>query len=134
MILQRGRYRYLHPDRNRGITEKALGTDYGMEHLEKRFLQMKKGSSQNTEQLHIILSRAITTKIQLLSFYYRTHLRLVVDLQTNVKAMQSEAYARKVKITNLQQMANTLIYIQEHGYDTRENLSKIIFGDKCKTE
>ena len=57
----------LHPDRNRGITEKALGTDYGMEHMEKRFLQMKKGSSQNTEQLHIILSRAITTKIQLLS-------------------------------------------------------------------
>ena len=37
--------------------------------------------------------------------------------------MQSEAYARKVKITNLQQMANTLIYIQEHGYDTRENLT-----------
>src|SRR5699024_643773 len=42
VILQRGRYRYLHPDRNRGITEKALGTDYGMEHLEKRFLQNEK--------------------------------------------------------------------------------------------
>ena len=37
--------------------------------------------------------------------------------------MQSEAYTRKVKITNLQQMANTLIYIQEHGYNTRENLT-----------
>ena len=48
---------------------------------------------------------------------------MVVNLQTNVKVMQSEAYARKVKITNLQQMANTLIYIQEHGYDTRENLT-----------
>ena len=36
--------------------------------------------------------------------------------------MQSEAYARKVKIGNLQQMANTLIYIQEHGYDTRQEL------------
>ena len=56
-------------------------------------------------------------------FCYGTKLRLVVNLQTNVKAMQSEAYARKVKITNLQQMANTLIYIQEHGYDTRENLT-----------
>ena len=56
-------------------------------------------------------------------FYYGTKLRLVANLQTNVKAMQSEAYARKVKITNLQQMANTLIYIQEHGYDTRENLT-----------
>ena len=35
------------------------------------------------------------------------------------------ADARKVKITNLQQMANTLIYIQEHGYDTREDLSAV---------
>lgn len=42
-----------------------------------------------------------------------------------MKAMQSDAYARKVKITNLQQMANTLIYIQEHGYDTREDLSAV---------
>ena len=43
VILHRGRYRYLHPDRNRGITEKALGTDYGMEHMEKRFLQNENG-------------------------------------------------------------------------------------------
>ena len=34
MLSQRGRYRYLHPDRDRRITEKALGTDYGKEHLE----------------------------------------------------------------------------------------------------
>ena len=51
-------------------------------------------------------------------FYCHTQSRLVKNLQTNVKAMQSEAYARNVKIGNLQQMANTLIYIQEHGYDT----------------
>ena len=55
-------------------------------------------------------------------FYCHTQSRLVKNLQTNVKAMQSEAYARKVKIGNLQQMANTLIYIQEHGYDTRQEL------------
>ena len=48
----------------------------------------------------------------------------MTDLQTNVKAMQNQAYARKVKIGNLQQMANTLIYIQDHGYDTREDLEK----------
>ena len=35
VISQRGRYRYLHPDRDRRITEKALGTKYGREHLEK---------------------------------------------------------------------------------------------------
>ena len=132
VILQRGRYRYLHPDRNRGITEKALGTDYGMEHLEKRFLQNEKGiqPEHRTATHHSV--QGDYHKDPTAIFYYRTHLRLVVDLQTNVKAMQSEAYAHKVKITNLQQMANTLIYIQEHGYDTRENLSKIISETSAK--
>ena len=46
-------------------------------------------------------------------------------IRDSVKAMQSEEYARKVKITNLQQMANTLIYIQEHDYQTREHLSAV---------
>ena len=39
VIEERGRYRYLHPDRNKRITEKALGTQYGKEHLEQLFLQ-----------------------------------------------------------------------------------------------
>ena len=38
------------------------------------------------------------------------------------KAQQSRAYAQKVKISNLQQMAKTVAYIQENGFDTRENL------------
>lgn len=42
-------------------------------------------------------------------FYIKSELRLVTDLQKNVKAMQNQAYARKVKIGNLQQMANTLV-------------------------
>lgn len=123
VISQRGRYRYLHPDRDRRITEKALGTRYGREYLEKIFiqngkgLQMKKGTSADHSP------ETDYHKNPTAIFYYGTKLRLVVNLQTNVKAMQSEAYARKVKITNLQQMANTLIYIQEHGYDTRENLT-----------
>lgn len=118
VISQRGRYRYLHPDRDRRITEKALGTKYGREHLEKIFrLQTEKGMSAGHAP------ETDYHKDPTAIFYYGTKLRLVVNLQTNVKAMQSEAYAQKVKITNLQQMANTLIYIQEHGYDTRENLT-----------
>ncbi|MCD7847857.1 MAG: hypothetical protein LUG49_07540 [Oscillospiraceae bacterium] len=49
-------------------------------------------------------------------------MRLVVDLQNNVKAQQSRAYAQKVKLTNLKQMANTIIYVQQHGYETRDAL------------
>ena len=46
----------------------------------------------------------------------------MVDLQLCAKAQQSAAYARKVKLSNLQQMAKTVAYIQEYGYDTEEDL------------
>ena len=49
-----------------------------------------------------------------------------MDLQTNVKAMQSPAYAHRVKLTNLQQMANTIIYVQEHGIDTQTELKRML--------
>ena len=55
--------------------------------------------------------------------FIKSDLRLVVDLQTCVKAQQSRAYAQKVKISNLQQMARTVAYVQEHGYDSYEKLS-----------
>lgn len=123
VISQRGRYRYLHPDRDRRVTEKSLGTNYSREHLEKMFIQNEKELHKRKEAQTQKAPEADYHGDPFAIFYYRTQLRLVVDLQTNVKAMQSEAYAQKVKITNLQQMANTLIYIQEHGYDTREELS-----------
>lgn len=123
VISQRGRYRYLHPDRSQRVTEKALGTDYGRDHLEEIFSRNVKGIRAEKKATAYHSPETDYRKDPLAIFYYRTQLRLVVDLQTNVKAMQSEAYAQKVKITNLQQMANTLIYIQEHGYDTRKELS-----------
>ena len=62
--------------------------------------------------------------------YVRSHLRLVVNLQTNVKAMQSPAYAHRVKLSNLQQMANTIIYVQEHGFDTQSDLKNTLVASK----
>ena len=125
VISQRGRYRYLHPDRSQRITEKALGTDYGRDHLEEIFSRNVKGIRAEKKATAYHSPETDYRRDPLAIFYYRTQLRLVVDLQTNVKAMQSEAYAQKVKITNLQQMANTLIYIQEHGYNTRKDLSAV---------
>lgn len=55
-------------------------------------------------------------------FSYPSDLHLVVDLQKCVKAQQSAAYARKVKISNLQQMAETLIFLEENHIDSLEQL------------
>ena len=86
-----------------------MGTQYGKEHLEQLFLR----------------------KDPIAILYIRSHLRLVVDLQKNVKAMQSPGYAHRVKISNLQEMANTIIYVQEHGYNTQTEL-KDAFSESQK--
>ncbi len=44
------------------------------------------------------------------------------NLQDCVKAQQNAAYANKVKLSNLKEMAKTVAYIQERGYDTRDSL------------
>lgn len=62
----------------------------------------------------------------------KSSLRLVVDLQDCVKARQSAAYAQKVKLSNLKQMAMTVAYVQEHGYDTRENLENAFTEAKAQ--
>ena len=108
VVDHRGRYSYLHPDRQKRITERALGTRYGKEHLEQTFLH----------------------RYPIAILYVRSHLRLVVDLQKNVKAMQSPAYARRIKLTNLQQMANTIIYVQEQGIDTQTELKRMLLDSQ----
>ena len=120
---ERGRYRYLHPDRDRRITDKSLGTHYWKAYLEQRFLQNQVSSVSGKEVQKPASANKDYRKDPLAIFHYRSSLRLVVNLQENVKAMQSEAYARKVKISNLQQMAETLIYVQEHGYGHREEVT-----------
>ena len=49
-----------------------------------------------------------------------SNLRLVSDLQHNLKAQASYAYARKVRLGNLQKMADTVSYVQQQGFDSLE--------------
>ena len=59
-------------------------------------------------------------------FFIHSELRLVVDLQTCVKAQQSRAYARKVALSNLQEMTRTIAYIQEQGIGTVDRLAEAV--------
>ena len=126
VIEKRGSYRYFHPDRNKRISAESLGANYGKDFLEQVFQNHENRKDLSHERTHKSESapKADYHTDPFVIFYIKSELRLVTDLQTNVKAMQNQAYARKVKIGNLQQMANTLIYIQDHGYDTREDLEK----------
>lgn len=129
VIESRGRYRYLHPDRDKRTTEKALGSHYGKQYLEQLF-----GNSEQLKTETVIHSDAVNVedyrRDPIMILYYKSQLRLVTDLQTNVKAMQNQAYARKVKISNLQQMANTIIYVEENGFDTQTDLKSALSTEK----
>ena len=110
----RGRFSYLLPDRERYITARRLGADFEKDHLlavlekNKKSLTFDPGYDYESDPVAIL--------------FIRSELHLVTDLQTCVKAQQNAAYARKVKLTNLKEMAKTVCYIQENGFDTRDDL------------
>ena len=43
-------------------------------------------------------------------------------MQHCIKAQQSQAYAQKVKLSNLKMMAQTVAYVQEHGFQSKADL------------
>ena len=119
--ISRGRFSYLHPDRDKPITGRNLGThyekDYLMEVIENNSCLENAGKDQ-TVQKEILSKENIHTPT---APFEKSGLRLVTDLQHCIKAQQNKAYAGKVKLTNLQTMAKTLSYVQEHGYNTVED-------------
>ena len=130
--ISRNRYSYLHPDRKKYITGRNLGTRYEEDFLLQAFKENAKSLSDRkmeieepqvpttTKDLQTILSPD-TSDIPVPFIFIKSDLRLVIDLQTCIKAQQSEAYAQKVKLSNLKQMAQTVAYIQEHGYNSLED-------------
>ena len=130
--ISRNRYSYLHPGRKKYITGRNLGTRYEEDFLLQAFNENAKSLSDRKMEIEEPQVPATTKDLQTaLSpdasdipvpfIFIKSDLRLVIDLQTCIKAQQNEAYAQKVKLSNLKQMAQTVAYIQEHGYDSLED-------------
>ena len=130
--ISRNRYSYLHPGRKKYITGRNLGTRYTEDFLLKAFEENTKSHREQKEEILEQQTPNTSTDLATVPFsdtsaipapfiFIKSDLRLVIDLQTCIKAQQSEAYAQKVKLTNLKQMAQTVAYIQEHGYDSLDD-------------
>ena len=142
--ISRGRYSYLHPDRKKYVTGRNLGTRYEEDFLMKTFMGNTKSLSKKKKNVQeqpfsdttTNLQQALSSDSSQISvpfIFIKSDLRLVIDLQTCIKAQQSEAYAQKVKLTNLKQMAQTVAYIQEHGYDTRADFNAALTNAESQT-
>ena len=131
--VSRGRYSYLHPNRQKYITGRNLGTLYEENHLLQVF--QENANRPPSEKSHPAdktvtdfsgqskSSASVQTDETTHSFLFiKSDLRLVTDLQHCIKAQQSQAYAQKVKLSNLKMMAQTVAYVQEHGFQSKEDL------------
>ena len=131
--VSRGRYSYLHPNRSKYITGRSLGTLYEEKHLLQIF--QENSTSQITENPVSDISQVVnssappvsahtatTTEAPHTFLFIKSDLRLVTDLQHCIKAQQSQAYAQKVKLSNLKMMAQTVAYVQEHGFQSKADL------------
>ena len=118
--ISRGRFSYLHPDRGKYITGRNLGAHYDQDYLLSIF-------KENTRS-HSDISSDFSAFI-----FIKSDLRLVKDLQSCVKAQDNLAYAQRIKLTNLQQIAKTVAYIQEHGYDTEDALTDAFSQAQAQT-
>ena len=140
--ISRGRYSYLHPDRCKYMTGRTLGNDYTEDYLLPLFTGNHEAGRTREDALKAsVLKRQQTSAPRFkrnqsdydpsydyisdphAALNFHTRLRLVVDLQACVKAQQSRAYAHKVKLSNLQEMARTICFVQEHGYNDQSDIS-----------
>ena len=132
--ISRRRFSYLHPERGKYITGRNLGTRYEKEYLLSVWEKNSKcHQNLSPEPDTSDKPSAFANQNDLPAFVFiKSELRLVIDLQNCAKAQANSSYARKVRLSNLQQMAKTVAYIQEHGYDTEDDLKSAF--DEAQTQ
>lgn len=142
--VSRGRYSYLHPNRSKYITGRNLGTLYEEKHLLQIF--QENSTAQITENPVSDISQVVNSSAPPVSahtattaetphtfLFIKSDLRLVTDLQHCIKAQQSQAYAQKVKLPNLKMMAQTVAYVQEHGFQSKADLDAALFDASAQS-
>lgn len=125
----RGRISYLHPDREKYITDRALGRVYEkgavLNEIMIKHSLYRVGNSPVDQEL-IIPQTPKTIEDCHTVFVMKTDLRLVVRLQDYAKAKENMAYARKVLIGNVKAMATTILFVQQNGFNTEEELNNAL--------
>jgi hypothetical protein len=137
---KRGRYSYKLPDREKPISARMLGAAYDREYLLALFADNAKGikrENTNRDRTAEKVQKPFTApyhteEIPKSAKYEKSGIRLVVDLENCIKAQQSRAYAQKVKISNLQQMADTYAFVKSHGYASVEELETALNDAKAR--
>ena len=128
--ISRDRYSYLLPNRKKAIRGRTLGTNYTEEYLRVRFKENAKNkaridhdtagiTARNLEKFDSIRRRNVKYPP---AFTMDTELPFVRDLQISAITTTNRAIDRGMKVTNLKEMANTIMYMEKHGIESRKDL------------
>lgn len=102
---KRGRYSYLPSNRKQPISERQLGISCSRDDLIRQFEENQKVPNRKAPP---------KTKYLYSAIFFKTDCRLIIDIQNNVKAQQSQRYAKKLKLVNLQIIADTVSFIAQN--------------------
>lgn len=97
----RGRYSYIIPGRERGITDRQLGMDYRKNFLEK-----------------VITGQVEFRGKQISNVYVRSDIGKMVDITSNEKAQNSAGYEFALKKINVKRLSESLAYLSEQKTDS----------------
>jgi len=103
----RGRFSYQIPEREKLISARKLGTDFDRPFIEAFF---RKNAKQASKDIAVP----------------KPFVKLIVDLEAIAKAQENPKYAQRVTITNIQEAAKTLLFIEENGIKDREELIALL--------
>ena len=123
----RGRISYLHPDREKYITGRALGISYEKESV----MQMLMAGREEKESFRSIEGNTVSFATETIEdcinvFKMNTDMHLVIRLQNCAKAQISATHANKVTLSYVKMMAETILYVQRNGFNNMEELQKAL--------
>ena len=130
----RGRISYLHPETEKYITGRSLGSDYEKDSV-LMIISGERIESQVENSQATYLTGDIPSKIETMEdcqkvFVMHTELKLVAYLQDIAKAQTSAAYANDVTLSNVKSIAETILFVQRNGFKTVESIDDEISKTK----
>ncbi|MBR3276201.1 MAG: relaxase/mobilization nuclease domain-containing protein [Eubacterium sp.] len=109
----RGRFSFLIPGRERGITDRQLGTWY-----RKPFIESVIAGKVRYPDRTLPSEKAVRRKRQ------EQRIKRIYDISENPKAMESPGYAYVMKLSNLKKTAETLNYMAEKDIHSMSNIEE----------
>lgn len=125
-----GMISYLLPDRQNPIRVRSLGIDFEKDFI-RRFISTNRVSIRKAPNVTAEKGKTAIRNPFASQTKPKRSVRLITDLETCINARQNRAYAQKVKISNLQKMADTLAFLQTNDIGTMEELQELGSSSKA---